>query len=124
MTDKATHTPLPCPFCGGEAETDLMQPFRHYRTGEPLSQPAVYCTVCSAQIAHYPGDVDLSRDETMDLALTAWNTRAVNSHHDLIEALRGLLDEIGKSACADTILDSAAAGKAFAAIAEVEGRRG
>ena len=49
---------------------------------------------------------------------------AVNSHHELIEALRGLLDEIGKSACADTILDSAAAGKAFAAIAEVDGRRG
>jgi len=83
-----THTPLPCPFCGGEAETDLMQLFRHYRTGEPLSQPAVYCTVCSAQIAHYPGDVDLSRDETMDLALTAWNTRAVNSHHRLVEALK------------------------------------
>lgn len=78
---------LPCPFCGGEAESDLSQPFRHYYTGEPLSQPAVYCTVCSAQIAHYPGDVDLSRDETMDLALTAWNTRA-DSHHRLVEALR------------------------------------
>ena len=40
------------------------------------------------------------------------------------KVVRCLLDEIGKSACADTILDSAAAGKAFAAIAEVEGRRG
>lgn len=85
MTDKATQTPLPCPFCGGEAETDLMQPFRNYRTGEPLTQPAVYCTSCSAQIAHYPGDVDLSRDETMALALGAWNTRA-DSHSELVEA--------------------------------------
>lgn len=74
-----------------------MQPFRHYRTGEPLSQPAVYCTHCSAQIAHYPGDVDLPRDETMDLALTAWNTRAVNSHHDLIEALRAIKHSIGQA---------------------------
>lgn len=56
-------------------------------------------------------------------ALFRANTRA-DSHHRLVEALRGLLDEIGKSGCADTILDSAAAGKAFVVIAEVEGRRG
>lgn len=93
---------LPCPFCGGEAESDLSQPFRHYYTGEPLSQPAVYCTVCSAQIAHYPGDVDLSRDETMDLALTAWNTRA-DSHHRLVEALREAIGAIED----DTGLDEA-----------------
>lgn len=81
------HAPLPCPFCGGEAETDIMQPFRDYRTGVLLSQPAVYCTICSAQIAHYPDDVDLSRDETMALALTAWNTRA-DSHSELVDAAR------------------------------------
>ena len=56
-------------------------------------------------------------------ALATRIVQAVNSHHRLVEALRGLLDEIGKSARADTILDSAPAGKAFAAIAEVEGRR-
>lgn len=67
---------LKCPFCGGEAEMDYMQPFRHYRTGELLDQPAVYCRDCSAQIAHYPGDLSLSRDETAEIVVTAWNTRA------------------------------------------------
>lgn len=66
---------LPCPFCGGEAESDLLQPFRHYHSGEPLSQPAVYCTVCSAQIAHHPDDINMSRDEAMEFVIFSWNTR-------------------------------------------------
>ena len=65
----------PCPFCGGEAEMDYYQPFRHYRTGEPLDQPAVYCRDCSAQIAHYPGDLSLSREETAEIVIAAWNTQ-------------------------------------------------
>ena len=35
---------------------------------------------------------------------------------ELVDALRGLLDEIGRSPCADQVLDSAAAGKAFASL--------
>ena len=66
---------LPCPFCGGVAELDHYQPFRAYRTGEPLDQPAVYCTECSAQIAHYPKDVGLDRTDTAELVMAAWNTR-------------------------------------------------
>ena len=109
-----THTPLPCPFCGGEAQfhTD------NGPTGECYGW--VGCNQCDAMSLHC--DVRSMQPEDIH-PIDAWNTRA-DSHHDLIEALRGLLDEIGKSARADTILDSAAAGKAFAAIAEVEGRRG
>jgi len=66
---------LPCPFCGGVAELDHYQPFRAYRTGEPLDQPAVYCTECSAQIAHYPKDIGLDRTDTAELVMAAWNTR-------------------------------------------------
>lgn len=110
MTDKATHTPLPCPFCGGNKVL----------ISQTLDQKAPnWFAACHRATCAFTG-----YSSTEAEALTAWNTRAVNSHHELIEALRGLLDEIGKSACADTILDSAAAGKAFAAIAEVEGRRG
>jgi len=54
-------------------------------------------------------------------ARDAWNTRAVDT--EMLEALKALLNEIGKSACAGTILDSAAAGAAFSAIAETEARR-
>ena len=105
-----THTPLPCPFCGGNKVL----------ISQTLDQKAPnWFAACHRATCAFTG-----YSSTEAEALTAWNTRAVNSHHELIEALRGLLDEIGKSACADTILDSAAAGKAFAAIAEVEGRRG
>lgn len=69
----------PCPFCGGDAEADLYQRFRAYQTGEPLDQPAVYCTQCSAQIAHYPGDIGLSRDETMEFVVECWNARQRSS---------------------------------------------
>lgn len=67
---------LPCPFCGGEAEMDHYQPFRNYRTGAPLDQVAIYCTVCNAQISHYPGDLSLSREETAEIVVAEWNRRA------------------------------------------------
>ncbi len=65
----------PCPFCGGEAEIDLHQGFRHYRTGQPLDQVSIYCTTCSANISYYPGDLDCDRDGTAELCIAEWNTR-------------------------------------------------
>lgn len=107
-----THTPLPWEAQVLETEND----------------PGVYIVgtnlgglVCAA--LPWPTEIE-SGDYSRVEANAAFIVQAVNSHHRLVEALRGLLDEIGKSARADTILDSAAAGKAFAAIAEVEGRRG
>ena len=120
MTDKATHTPLPCPFCG--AQPRIMERPQSGKDTGFFCSISCFCGKYSTR-AHQHGIAETEESARAE-ALTAWNTRAVNSHHELIEALRGLLDEIGKSACADTILDSAAAGKAFAAIAEVEGRRG
>ena len=103
-----THTPLPW----------ASDPMKLGCLGDISTADGVSCI---AQVQQIAGD---DREQSERRRLTAFIVQAVNSHHDLIEALRGLLDEIGKSACADTILDSAAAGKAFAAIAEVEGRRG
>lgn len=108
MTETA-HTPLPCPFCGGDKVL----------ISQTLDQKAPnWFAACHRATCAFTG-----YSSTEAEALTAWNTRA-DSHHRLVEALRYLLDEVGKSACADTILDSAAAGKAFAIIAEMEGRRG
>ena len=54
-------------------------------------------------------------------ANAAFIVRACNSHYALENALRGLLDEIAKSPCADSVLDSAAAGHAFAALSQAGG---
>lgn len=42
---------------------------------------------------------------------------------DPVKVVRDLLDAIAASPCADSILDTEAAGAAFALIAESEGRR-
>lgn len=81
MTDKTTHTPLPG-ICRSATEETIPCPAGH--TGTTLSNINIYgtwwvrCSECSWRTA----------GETEAEALTAWNTRAVNSHHDLIEALR------------------------------------
>lgn len=49
------------------------------------------------------------------------NARLIAAAPALLDALRGLLDEIAKSPCADSILDSAAAGHAFAALSQAGG---
>jgi len=74
-----SETLMPCPFCGSAAEMDTRQGFRHYRTGEPLEQVSIYCTSCSAEISHYPGDLDCDRDATIELCVTTWNRRAGDS---------------------------------------------
>lgn len=71
MTDKATHTPLPCPFCGAQAVSARVD-----RLGQP-SRYKVFCTGCL-------GRTDDAQERAE--ALTAWNTRA-DSHHRLVEAL-------------------------------------
>lgn len=74
MTETA-HTPLPCPFCGGEA-----------LIGQTLDGAwYAMCVVdhCCKLESYWRTEAE---------ALTAWNTRAVNSHHDLIEALREMVE--------------------------------
>lgn len=111
MTDKATHTPLPCPYCGAPAEIE--EGSDHHGTWFNLGcsrhwghqrNPDHTNTCIAGRIYYTETDVPLSE------ALIAWNTRAVNSHHDLIEALReartglsitrtNVMTEIGR--CAD-----------------------
>lgn len=106
MTEMPTHTPL---RLNAGDETRVME-----------DRPDGVCLpVCDVKCGGMSG-----RTVKEGEALAALIVQAVNSHHRLVEALRYLLDEVSKSACADTILDSAAAGKAFAIIAEMEGRRG
>lgn len=76
MTDKATHTPLPCPFCSAQIEIAKWEGnygFAHPRQSERC--------IMEGDFYDYATEAE---------ALTAWNTRAVNSHHDLIEALRAV----------------------------------
>lgn len=84
-----THTPLPCPFCGSPAEIE--EGSDHHGTWFNLGcsrhwghvrNPDHTNTCIAGRIYYTETDVPLAE------ALTAWNTRAVNSHHDLIEALR------------------------------------
>ena len=71
MTETA-HTPLPCPFCGGEAKTVSPLGFGNVR--------AIEC--CNSDDCAATGPWACNEAE----ALTAWNTRA-DSHHRLVEAL-------------------------------------
>ena len=73
MTE-TTHTPLPCPFCGGNKVL----------ISQTLDQKAPnWFAACHRATCAFTG-----YSSTEAEALTAWNTRAVNSHHELIEALR------------------------------------
>lgn len=65
----------PCPFCGGDAEIDTSQSFRHYQNGQLLDQVSVYCVDCSANISWYPGYLNLDRCETIEFCIEAWNAR-------------------------------------------------
>ena len=67
---------LPCPFCGEPAEMDTRQSFRSVFTGEMLEQVSIYCTSCSAEISHYPGDLSMCRESVIELCIDAWNNRA------------------------------------------------
>lgn len=67
---------LPCPFCGGSAETDSNQSYRDITTGQLADAVAVYCTGCGAymircRVDHRGSDAgDLMAD-----LIEAWNKR-------------------------------------------------
>jgi hypothetical protein len=63
---------------------DTRQSFRSVFTGEMLEQVSIYCTSCSAEISHYPGDLSMCRESVIELCIDAWNNRAAI---DRIEAL-------------------------------------
>lgn len=82
--------PLPCPFCGGEAETDTMQAFRALSTGRLENAAAVYCHACTNQMTVCYSDVsDIPRDTVMADLIIAWNRRTpdIAAALNLIERL-------------------------------------
>lgn len=113
MTETPTHTPLPY----------LRDGSLIYALDKSGTCNRITMRIEGGFAANWRRNPERTTDEEVE-ATAAFVHQAVNSHHRLVEALRYLLDEVGKSACADDILDSAAAGKAFAIIAEMEGRRG
>lgn len=97
MTDTPAHTPLPWRYTRSFGTIEIVP----NGTQQPLA------------------GIDFDAEE--DRANAAFIVRACNSHYQLVSALRGLLDEITKSPSADSILDSAAAGHAFAALSQAGG---
>lgn len=63
---------LPCPFCGGAAETDSQQAYRNISTGYAETAVAVYCTACGAQHTICRGDVP---DAELSDVTELWNKR-------------------------------------------------
>lgn len=93
-------TPLelkPCPFCGGEAESDSARNYRNISTGTPEKAAAIYCTKCSADMTWcYRDTPEIERDQVMTLLIEQWNTRATTS-------LEG--DAVERVALRRTVLD-------------------
>lgn len=78
---------LPCPFCGGEAETDSQRSYRALHSGKLGRSVAVYCTKCSADMSFCCEDASgVDPDVLFADMVAAWNKRAVNAH-DLVKAL-------------------------------------
>ena len=70
----------PCPFCGGEAESDSQRGYRNISTGNPENAAAIYCTKCSADMTWcYRDTPEIERNHVMKLLIEQWNTRATAS---------------------------------------------
>ena len=73
----------PCPFCGGEAETDHLQPYWHYATGVARYQSAIYCHGCTVNMTLCHDDHrDVDPDDLMAELVAAWNRRAALAAHE------------------------------------------
>lgn len=81
---------LPCPFCGGRAETDSQQSYWSPTAGIPRDQAAVYCLgPCGAAMTTCYADVpDLPRERVMELLVENWNRRAGLRREMVAAALR------------------------------------
>jgi len=70
---------LPCPFCGGEAESDMQQAFRTLSGGYLSNAVAIYCTKCTAQVSMCHDDhKEYAPEDLMTILAEAWNLRVPN----------------------------------------------
>lgn len=75
--------PLPCPFCGGEPETDFHQGYRNISTSELGDAVAIYCTACSCHMSFCREDAcELTTDDIFQMLLEQWNKRSLKTAPD------------------------------------------
>lgn len=68
---------LPCPFCGGEAESDHLRGYLTMMGGRLDHGAAIYCTSCHADMMICRADTrEWSDEERMAVLREAWNRRA------------------------------------------------
>lgn len=68
-------TLLPCPFCGGDAESDHHQAFRSLE-GELGEAVTIYCTRCTARVGMCRADhPEYAPEDMMTILVEAWNSR-------------------------------------------------
>lgn len=71
---------LPCPFCGGQAESDTMQGFRRMKDGRMGNAVAIYCTQCTVQMTMCHEDFpEYTPDDCLGIMKDAWNIRQGNT---------------------------------------------
>lgn len=77
MTNQATILTLkPCPFCGGEAEHDILQGFISLDSRVIENRNTVYCLSCPADVGEcYSEHEDITPDELTKIVIEAWNRR-------------------------------------------------
>lgn len=84
---------LPCPFCGGAAESDSQQPYRAMDDGRVRKAAAIYCTVCPAQISFcYHDAQDRSEEDVQDYVRGLWNARKRSADDEKWERIRASCD--------------------------------
>jgi hypothetical protein len=68
--------PLPCPFCGENAETDRQQSFRALSDGKIHTSVAIFCPKCPVNMSLSRADLpEYTDDELYDVLVEKWNAR-------------------------------------------------
>lgn len=110
---------LPCPFCGGIAETDARRSYREITSGRLGQAFAIYCLSCSADMTFCHADHDgLNAAEIEALAVEQWNTRAPDAERDTLRNQVGISNAVRDAALETRDRIEARAERAEAELAE------
>lgn len=64
----------PCPFCGGKAEIDHLQPYKEISSDKLKHGIAIYCTKCIANMGPL-----MQKDCDLQYIINSWNDREINN---------------------------------------------